>query len=298
MKSSLKNIAANKLPGILYVDPWGWGFAAMNFVFITCGVGLGIFLLIESVPIMRTEGLEFWLGENWWVGESYGALPMICGSLIVTAMAVILVLPVALSGALFTSEYLTPALRRRVKGVMELLAGVPGIIYGLLGVSFLAVGVKEVFTLLDGNTLFTAGCLLAIMVLPTVLTLSEDALHAVPTEYREASEGLGLTKLQTALRVVLPQSLSGIAGAVLLGIGRAMGETIAVLLVIGSLDRVPGLNVFVPGQTIPSKLGREAAEALGSGLHWSALMGLGLTLFVMVTALTFSGNIIAKWGGR
>ncbi|MBC8287798.1 MAG: phosphate ABC transporter permease subunit PstC [Nitrospinae bacterium] len=266
----------------------------MTFIFLVCAMGLGIFLVVESVPVLRSEGLGFWLGENWWVGESFGALPMICGSLIVTGLAIILVLPVALSGALFTSEYLPPSFRRKVKGVMELLAGVPGIIYGLLGVSFLTVGVKDALNLLDGNTLFTAGLLLAIMVLPTVLTLSEDALHSVSSEFREVAESLGLTKLQTALRVVLPQALPGIVGAVLLGIGRAMGETIAVMLVIGSLDRVPGFNIFVSGQTIPSKLGREAAEALGSGLHWNALMGLGLTLFIMVAILTFSGTFFIK----
>jgi phosphate transport system permease protein len=278
------------------LEPLGWIFAGMNFIFLICVVGLGIFLFIESVPVMRSEGVDFWLGESWWVGESYGALPMILGSLFVTGLAVILVLPVALSGALFTSEYLLPSLRRKAKGIMEILAGVPGIIYGLIGVSFLTAGIKDVFNLLDGNTLFTAGCLLAIMILPTVLTLSEDALHSVPSEYREASEGLGLTKLQTACRVVIPQALPGIAGAVLLGIGRAMGETIAVMLVIGSLDRLPGLNLFVSGQTIPSKLGREAAEALGSEAHWSALMGLGLTLFIMVASITFCGSLLSRKG--
>jgi len=275
-------------------DLLGWVFAAMNFIFLACAMGLGLFLIVESVPILRSEGLAFWLGENWWIGETYGALPMVCGSLIVTGMAIFLVLPVALSGALFTSEYLSPSFRRNVKGVMELLAGIPGIIYGLLGVSFLTVGVKGVLNLLDGNTLFTAGLLLAIMILPTVLTLSEDAMHSVSFEFREAAESLGLTKLQTALRVVFPQSLPGIVGAVLLGIGRAMGETIAVMLVIGSLDRMPGFNLFVAGQTIPSKLGREAAEALGSGLHWNALMGLGLTLFILVTVLTFSGHLLIR----
>lgn len=277
-----------------FAEPSVWVFAGMNFIFLICVAGLGIFLVVESVPIIRLQGLGFWTGENWWVGESFGALPMICGSLMVTGLAILLALPVALSGALFTSEFLPPSFRRRVKGIMELLAGVPGIIYGLLGVSFLTAGIKHAFNLLDGNTLFTAGVLLAIMILPMVLTLSEDALHSVPSEFREAAESLGLTKLQTALRVVLPQSLPGIVGAVLLGIGRAMGETIAVMLVIGGLDRVPGFNLFVSGQTIPSKLGREAAEALGSGLHWSALMGLSLTLFLLVAVLTFSGNFFFR----
>jgi phosphate transport system permease protein len=292
------NVSRRVWLGISHWEPVGWLFAAMNFVFLIVAMGLGVFLFVESIPVMRSEGLQFWLGENWWVGETFGALPMIYGSLMVTGLAVILVLPMALSGALFTSEYLTPSSRRKVKGAMEMLAGVPGIIYGLLGVSFLTAGIKDVFNLLDGNTLFTAGCLLAIMILPTVLTLSEDALHSVSAEFREAAEGLGLTKLQTAWRVVLPQSLPGIAGAVLLGVGRAMGETIAVMLVVGSLDRVPGFNLFVSGQTIPSKLGREAAEALGSGAHWSALMGLGLTLFIMVAFLTYFGNSFKSWSQR
>lgn len=273
------------------LEPVGWIFGAMNLIFLVCAMGLGLFLFVEAVPVLSLEGLGFWLGENWWVGEMYGALPMICGSLIVTGLAIFIVMPVALSGALFTSEYLSPSFRRSVKGVMELLAGVPGIIYGLLGVTFLTVGVKDTLNLIDGNTLFTAGLLLAIMILPTVLTLSEDSLHSVSSEFREVAESLGLTKLQIALRVVLPEALRGIVGAVLLGIGRAMGETIAVMLVIGSLDRVSIFNIFVSGQTIPSKLGREAAEALGSGLHWNALMGLGLTLFLMVSILTFLGNL-------
>ncbi len=280
--------------GARQLEPVGWIFAALNLIFLVSAMGLGIFLVVESVPILRLEGVDFWLGDDWWVGESFGALPMICGSLMVTGLATLLVLPVALSGALFTSEYLSPPFRRRVKGIMELLAGVPGIIYGLLGVSFLTVGVKDALNLLDGNTLFTAGLLLAIMILPMILTLSEDALHSVSSEFREAAESLGLTKLQTALRVVLPQSVPGIVGAVLLGIGRAMGETIAVMLVVGSLDRVPGFNLFASGQTIPSKLGREAAEALGSGLHWNALMALGFTLFLVVAILTFSGHLFIK----
>ncbi len=284
--------------GICNLEPVGWIFAVMNFIFLLCAVSLGLFLVVESVPVLRSEGWGFWLGENWWVGETFGALPMIYGSLVVTSLALFLVLPMALAGALFTSEYLPPSFRRRVKGIMELLAGVPGIIYGLLGISFLTSGIKDILNLLDGNTLFTAGCLLAIMILPTVLTLSEDAFHSVPSEFREAATSLGFTKLQTALHVVFPQSFPGIVGAVLLGIGRAMGETIAVMLVIGSLDRVSGFNLFVSGQTIPSKLGREAADALGSGLHWSALMGLGLTLFVMVAILTFSGNLFIRRSSR
>ena len=273
-----------------------WIFAGLNFIFLASAVGLFFFLVLESYPILKLQGFDFWLGQDWWVGESYGALPMLYGSFFVTALACILVLPLALAVALFTSEFLSSSYRRFVKAILELLAGVPGIIYGLLGVSFLSLWIKNIFGLLDGNTLMTAGCLLSIMILPTVLTLSEDAMHAVPAEYRDNALGLGLSKWQAAISVVLPQALPGIVGAVLLGIGRAMGETIAVMLVVGSLDRIPDpwFNIFTSAQTIPSKLGREAAEAIGEGTHWSALMALGLTLFLMVFLITLLGNHFLK----
>ena len=159
-----------------------------------------------------------------------------------------------------------------------------------------AVWVRDVFGLIDGNTLFTAGLLLAVMILPTIMTLSEDALQAVPGEYRETALGLGLTRLETVWRAVLPQALPGIAGAVFLGMGRAMGETIAVMLVIGGLDRIPDpwYNLFQPGQSIPSKIGREAAESLGFGLQWHALIGLGLILFILVMTLSWTGNRLLR----
>lgn len=251
-----------------------------------------LFLIWESIPVLQIEGLGFFTGRDWWVGESYGALPMIYGSAMVTALALIWVLPIALGAAVFTSEFLSPRLRLMVKSIMELLAGVPGIIYGLLGVTVLSVWVKDVFGLIDGYTILTAAILLGIMILPTVMTLSEDALHSVSARYREASRSLGMTEWQTVWSVALPQALPGIAGAVFLGLGRAMGETIAVMLVIGGLDRIPQpwFDVFSPGQSIPSKLGREAAEALGTDIHWSALMALGLILFLMVLTVTVIGN--------
>jgi phosphate transport system permease protein len=277
-------------------DGMRWIFAGLNFVFLCCAGGLFFFLIFESYPILKLQSFDFWVSQNWWVGESYGALPMLYGSTFVTVLACILVLPLALAVAIFTSEFLTSTRRRCVKAVLELLAGVPGIVYGLLGVSFLSLWIKDVFGLLDGNTLATAACLLTIMILPTVLTLSEDAMRAVPSEYRDNALGLGLSKWQTATNVVLPQALPGIMGAVLLGIGRAMGETIAVMLVVGGLDRIPDpwFNIFSSAQTIPSKLGREAAESIGEGMHWSALMALGLTLFIMVLLINLIGNHFLK----
>lgn len=253
-------------------------------------------LLWESIPIVQSEGLAFFRGTDWFAGEVYGALPMVFGSLAVTVLAVALVLPFALGSAIFTSEFLTGRRRLMVKAVMELLAGVPGIVYGLLGMALLTVWVRDLFGLIDGNTLFTAGLLLAVMVLPTVMTLAEDALQAVPGETRDTALALGLTRMETVWRAVVPQALPGLAGALFLGLGRAMGETLAVMLVIGGIDRIPQpwYNLFAPGQNIPSKIGREAAESLGFDLQWSALIALGLILFVMVMALTTLGHSLLR----
>ncbi len=261
---------------------------------------LFLFLIVQSLPIFSAMGLEFFSGSDWIPGESYSVWPLVYGSITVTGLALVWVLPLALGSALYTSEYLPPRWRSVVKATMELLAGVPGILFGLLGVSFLAVWVQDVFGLIDGNTLLTASFLLAGMVLPTIMTLAEDALRAVPFEYREIARALGLTSSEITFGVVLPQALPGVVGAVLLGLGRAMGETVAVMLVIGGLDRLPNpwFDVTQPGQSIPSKLGREAAEALGSGLHWNALIASGLVLFLMVMVISLVGTRLLNKGNK
>jgi len=257
-----------------------WVTALMALVAVGSMVTIVVYIIHESLPILNEQGRSFITGRDWYVGETYGALPMVYGSFMVTGLALALVLPFALGSA----------------SAMELLAGVPGIIYGLIGIAVLAPWVRDAFGIVDGNTIATAAILLAVMILPTIMTLSEDALRAVPGEYRDTALSLGLTKVETVFRVVFPHALPGIAGAVFLGMGRAMGETVAVMLVIGGIDRIPHpwFNLFSSGQSIPSKLGREAAEALGYGLHWSALMGLGLVLFLMVMSFTLAGNLFLR----
>lgn len=273
---------------------WWTGFSALiasGTIFI-----LFVSLVVESIPVFKSEGISFLWGTDWFAGEAYGALPMIFGSLTVTGIAVVMVLPFALGSAILTSEFLNGRLRLLVKAAMELLAGVPGIVYGLMGIALLTVWVRDVFGLIDGNTLLTAGILLAVMILPTVMTLAEDALRSVPGEFRDTALSLGLTRVEMVFTVIVPQALPGLAGAVFLGVGRAMGETIAVMLVIGGIDRIPQpwFDLFAPGQSIPSKIGREAAEALGFDVQWSALIALGLILFVMVMMLTFAGNLLLR----
>ncbi len=269
---------------------------------LTMGLSLVIFAFLAegSLPVFSHEGAGFILGQDWDVGAGvYGALPMLYGTLAVTLIALAMALPLGLGSAVMTSEFLPARLRLPIKALMELLAAVPGVVYGLIGMVTLSALVRDSLGLIDGNTIITAGLLLGVMVLPTITTLSEDALRGVPGTLREQALGLGLTRGETTTRVVLPSAIKGITGAVLLGMSRAMGETIAVMLVIGGRDRLPRplYNVFTSGQAITGKLGREGAEAMGMGLHWSALLGLGLLLFITVMGLTLAGGLVAGRGG-
>jgi len=268
----------------------------------TVVIAILIFLLIDSYPVFTSIGLNFFTGREWHPPDGvYGAFPMIYGSLIVTLLSVTFSLPLAIGSAILVSEFLSERWRIWVKGGMELLAGVPSIVYGLIGITILNALVKSTFVLNQGDSILTASILLGIMILPTIMTVSEDAIHRVPKEYREVAWGLGLTRTEAITSVVLPIATSGILGSILLGIGRAMGETMAVMLVIGSIDKLPApfYNIFSPSQTMTSKLGREAAEALGSGLHWNALVALGLTLFLIVVGITLVSNTFSKrWGKR
>jgi len=271
--------------------------------YITIGLSglILLFLVIDSLPVLSREGTGFITGRAGFVaGDVYGALPMIYGTAVVTIIAMLFALPLALGSAVVTSEVLTGRPRLILKTLMEMLAAIPGVVYGLLGIIILTTLTKNIFGLIDGNTILTAGLLLGIMVLPTIMTLSDDAMRSVPGERRRQARALGLTRSETIIRVVLPGAARGIVGAAALAMSRAMGETISVMLVIGSLDRLPTpiYNILTSGQTITSKLGREGAEALGMGLQWSALAGLALLLFLFVMVLTFAGNIIIGEGKR
>lgn len=263
---------------------------------------ISAFLMVDSYPVFSSIGLSFFIGKEWHPVEGvYGALPMIYGSLTVTILAVTFSLPFAIGSAVFVSEILPERWRVWVKGCMDLLAGVPSIVYGLIGMAILNELVKSVFTLKEGSSILAASILLGIMILPTIMTVSEDAIHHVPEEYRDASLGLGLTRTESIIAAVFPMAMPGVLSAILLGIGRAIGETMAVMLVIGSVDRLPSpfYNLLSPSQTMTSKLGREAAEGIGSGLHWNALVGLGLVLFVMVVGITLVSEVICKkWRRR
>jgi phosphate transport system permease protein len=234
-------------------------------------------------------------------GGAYGAAAMVFGTVAVSGVALLIATPLGWSAAVAVAELVDPRRRRRVRAGVELLAAVPSIVYGLVGVALIRPLVSHLGGVPGGDSLLAAGLVLAVMVLPTVVAVSVDALAGVPGATREAAAALGLTRAEVVRTVVVPAARPGLRGALLLGLARALGETIAVFLVIGRADgRLPSpagaLAALVrPGQTLTTKLGGPEPVLSGTtGAHWAALSGLGLVLLVTVAAVT----VVALWGSR
>jgi len=256
------------------------------------------FLCLESFPVWKKEGLQFLFGSNWYYrSESFALLPMIYGTFWVSLIALGIAAPIGIGSALFIGEYSGGRARMFLKMLVELLAGIPSVVYGLLGVLVLRTWVSQTFTLQSGDTLLTAGILLAIMILPTIASLGEDAIQGVPRRLREAARAMGLSKVQTIFFAVLPNARVGLLSSCLLALGRALGETIAVFLVVGRADnRLPGtLFSLEPlkeaGQTLTSKLGgSEVNLAYGDPLHWGAICGAALILLLGASTIYLIGE--------
>ena len=257
------------------------------FSIIIVGIIL-LTLVIQSGPVILAEKTALW-GTRWNPNEGlYGVIPMVFGSVFVMLIATLIAFPIGLMTAIYISETRSSKLRRLLKATLELLAGIPSIVYGLIGVAYLNIWVADAFDLQSGRVILTAGILLAIMILPTFLTLAEDAISAVPLRFRENAKSLGLYRHEVFKRIIFPQAKIGIVGAGLLALGRALGETMAVMLVIGSLDRLPSplFNPLSSGQTITSKLGREVGESAFGSIHFSALVFMSLILVAITIMLT------------
>lgn len=253
----------------------------------------------------QTEGLSFVVGKRWFYRQAeFGALPMIYGTTVVAFIAIIVAAPVGIGAAIFTSEFAPSRIRVFLKVSIELLAGIPSVVYGLLGILLLRDWIYSLlssFDVLSGDTLLTAALLLSIMILPTIMTLSDDALRGVPRAHRISARGLGLTSTESVLSVVLPQARSGIIAAILLAFGRALGETIAVFLVVGRQDNQWPSNPFSlrplmqAGQTLTSKLGgSETNIAYSDPMHWAGIVGLALVLLAFAATI----SMVGIWIGR
>ncbi|MBC7364001.1 MAG: phosphate ABC transporter permease subunit PstC [Candidatus Aminicenantes bacterium] len=248
-----------------------------------------IFIFEQGLPIMFRYGLKhFLLGQDWYPSEkSFGLLPMIIGSLMVTFGALIIGVPLGLASAIFLTEFSSRRLAGFLKPVIELLAGIPSVVYGFIGLMFLVPFIRERFGG-PGLSVLAASVILGIMILPTVISITIDSIRAVPDSYREGSMALGATKWQTVRMVVLPAARSGIIAGIILGMGRAIGETMAVIMVAGNAADIPG-SVLAPVRTLTSNIALEMAYA--SGEHREALFATGVILFIIIMILNTVANM-------
>lgn len=252
-----------------------------------------LFLFKEAVPFLRQQGFDALLGARWvpvsFQGASYGIFPLVLGSALVTALACALAVPLGVAGAVYVSQVATPLEREILKPVIEVLAGIPSVVLGFFGLVVVAPVVKTVFQLQSGLTGFTGAIVLALMAVPTVMSISEDATRSVPQAYRDASLALGATRMQTIWRVMVPAALPGITAAAMLGIGRVVGETMAVLMVTGNAARMT-LNPFASVRTMTATVAAEMGEVPFGSTHYHALFCIGVLLLLA----TFVLNLIAQ----
>jgi phosphate transport system permease protein len=257
-----------------------------------------VFLFREAYPAFANIGLDQIVsGEKWNpTGEppAYGAWPLIVGTLIVTLGAMAFSVPIGIGSAIFISELATPRIRQLLKSLSEVLSGVPSVVYGFFGLVVLTDFLRVSSGQPTGETWLAGSLILGIMALPMIVSVSEDAISSVPREYLEASLASGATRWQTMSRVVLPAAMSGIAAAIILGMGRAIGETMAVMMVCGNSPMIPApiTNLFTPIRTITSTLGIEMGEVAWGADHYTALFTLAVILFVMTLAMNSVANYI------
>ena len=248
-----------------------------------------LFLFKEGLPILKEEGIGFIIGRIWNPPkEIFGSLVFIIGSVSITALALLIAAPLGVSCALFLAEVAPKPVVSIFRPVIELLAGIPSVVYGMFGLIIVVRYIKLTFDVPTGETVLAGGVILAIMILPIIISISEDAIESVPQEYKEGSFALGATHWQTMRKVVLPSASSGITASVILGMGRAIGETMAVVLVLGNVEMIPH-SILNPTEALTSVILLEMGETPVGGTHYQALFAVGIILFVIVTAL----NIIS-----
>ena len=273
----------------------------MNLLFFVCGLiavvfvlFISIYLIVSGLPAIREIGLvDFLFGTEWAstaAEPKFGILPFILTSIYGTAGAIVLGVPVGFMTAVFLAKVAPPRLASLVRPAVDLLAGIPSVVYGLIGMMVLVPAVRAAFHLPDGASLFCAILVLAVMILPSIISVSETALKAVPKEYEEASLALGATHIETVFRVSVPAASSGIAASIVLGIGRAIGEAMAVIMVAGNVANMAGL--FQSVRFLTTAVSSEMAYA--SGLQRQALFSIALVLFLFIMLINIVLNTLLK----
>ena len=278
---------------------------AFHILFLLCGavavafvLFISVYLIVSGLPAIREIGLtDFLFGRVWdptntTSGAEYGILPFILTSIYGTAGAVVIGVPLGLLTAMFLAKVASPGLARIIRSAVELLAGIPSVVYGLVGMIVLVPLIRKTFNLSSGACLLAAIIVLAIMILPSIINVSETALRAVPKEYEEASLALGATEIETYFRVSLPAASSGVAAAVVLGVGRAIGEAMAIIMVAGNVANMPGL--FTSVRFLTTAIASEMSYAAYGSLQRNALYSIGLVLFLFIMLINVLLNGFIK----
>ena len=287
-KGGLKK-AADLLEAVMRTLFTVCGFIAVGFVVI-----ITVFLIISGVPAIGEIGIiDFLFGTRWAstaAEPSFGILPFILTSVYGTFGAILVGVPVGILCAVFAAKYANRKMASLTRGLVGLMSGIPSVVYGLIGMIIVVPAVREIFGLPDGANLFSAMIVLSIMILPSVISVSETALRAVPKEYEEASLALGATKTETVFKVTLPAAKSGILTAVVLGIGRAIGEAMAVMMVAGNVANMPG--IFQSVRFLTTAVASEMSYS--SGLQRQELFSIALVLFAFIMLINLTLNLVVK----
>ncbi len=253
-----------------------------------------LFLAKDSFEFFKTYSLRNFFFGNQWLPvsdpEAFGIIPLLIGSLYVTFFASLLCIPLGVGTAMFIAEVAPPSLKTILKALIEILASIPSVVLGFIGIVAIGPFIKKIFHLPTGMCGLTGSILLAFMALPTIISISEDALRGIPKTYKEAAFGLGATRWQTLWRVILPAASSGIIAAVMLGIGRVVGETMVVMMVTGNAPLIPQA-IIDPLRTLTATIASEMGEAIKGSVHYHALFSVGLILFIITFIINFTADI-------
>ena len=286
----MKKLGKNKLEDIVHGI-----FLILGLVTIACVLMITVYLVIAGIPAIKEIGLiDFLFGSKWASTAdepSFGILPFILTSIYGTAGAIIIGVPIGFMTAVFTAKVAPKKIRMAIEEAVSLLAGIPSVVYGLVGMLILVPGIRELFDIPDGASLFAAIIVLAIMILPSIINVSLTALEAVPKEYEEASLALGATEIETYFRVSVPAAKSGIAAAVVLGVGRAIGEAMAVMMVSGNAPNMPD-SIFQSVRFLTTAVASEMSYS--SGLQRQALFSIALVLFLFIMMINALLNFLMK----
>ena len=269
-------------------------FLLLGLITVGCVLAITVYLVLSGLPAIREIGLwNFLFGKEWAstaADPRFGILPFLLSSVYGTAGAILLGVPVGFLTAVYLAKAAPPKLRAALSGAVSLLAGIPSVVYGLVGMMVLVPGIRKLFHLPDGASLLAGILVLAVMILPSIIKVSVTALEAVPPEYEDASLALGATKEETWFRVSVPAARSGIAAAVVLGVGRALGEAMAVIMVSGNAPNMPSL--FESVRFLTTAVASEMSYA--SGLQRQALFSIALVLYLFILLINAALNFFLK----